>query len=136
LFLFSSTDPSTPGSAGSVVEVIKEPEIIDMPPNQTTVIGVSRHKHVVRETLKVRGTSNTPVQGPFFLAVENLNPAITLVNATGKTVNQTLLGTPYVTLVASSISKKHSARVKLVFDDPRPGKISFTPVLLQTTGTP
>jgi hypothetical protein len=133
---FKSSDPSTPGGSGSVVEVIREPVIIDLPPNQTTVIGVRRHKHLVKETLKVCGTSKTPVQGPFFLAVENLNPQITLVNATGQTVNQTPLGTPYVKLTASSISKKHCAMVTLVFDDPLPGKVSFTHVLLQTTGTP
>jgi hypothetical protein len=133
---FTSKDPNTQGNSASIVEVIKEPVEITMPPHRTSGIGFRRHKHLVTETLKVCGTGKTPVQGPFFLAVENLDPAITLVNATGKTVNQAPLGTPYVKLAASSLSKKHCAKVTLVFDDPLPGKVNFTPVLLQTTGTP
>jgi hypothetical protein len=133
---FKSNDPGTASSAGSVVEVIREPEVITMPPAQIGVISLSHHKHLVKETLKVCGKSKTPIQGPFFLAVENLNPAITLVNATGKTTTQTPLGTPFVKLTASSLSRKHCAKVTLIFEDPLPGKPSFTPVLLQTTGTP
>jgi hypothetical protein len=133
---FTSTDPSTAGASSSVVEMIREPGDITMPPVTTSVIGVSRHKQLVKETVKLSGTSTTPIQGHFYLAVENLNPAITLINATGKTVNQPPIGTPYVSLVASSISKKHSTKVKLVFDDLLPGKVAFTPVLLETTGTP
>jgi hypothetical protein len=135
---FTSNDPSTMGASASVVEVVREPAVITMPPSMTTVIGfkVQKHKHLVKETLKVCGTSKTPVQGPFYLAVQNLNPAITLENATGFTVNQTPLGTPYVKLTATSISKKNCAKVTLIFDDPLPGKPSFTHVLLQTTGTP
>jgi len=133
---FNSTDPSTPGSSASVVEVIREPAMITTPPIRTTVIALRRHRHVVTETLEVSGISRIPIHGPFYLAVEHLNRAITLVNATGFTVNKTPLGTPYVKLAANSISKTHHAKVTLVFDDPLPGKPSFKPVLLRTTGTP
>jgi hypothetical protein len=133
---FNSTDPSTPGSSASVVETIKEPTVIVMPPHRTVVIGVHRHKHIVTETLEVFGTSKIAVHGHFYLAVEHLNPKIILVNAKGFTVNETPLGTPYVKLTATSISKTHPAKVTLVFDDPFPGNPSFKPVLLQTDGTP
>ncbi len=133
---FQSSDPATANASGSVVEVVKEPEVVTTPPNDTTVVSFSNRKHVVKETLEVRGTSKTAVQGPFFLAIENLNPQITLVNATGHTTSYQPLGTPYVELTAGSISKKRGARVTLLFDDPFPGKVSFTHVLLHTTGTP
>jgi hypothetical protein len=132
---FTSAEPSfEPSGSATITEVVKSPDV-EVPPVITT-IGFVHHKHLVKETLKVCAKSKTPVQGPFFLALANLNPAITLVNAAGKTVGTTPPGEPFVKLAVSSLSRKHCAKVTLIFDDPLPGKPSFTPVLLQTTGTP
>lgn len=99
------------------------------------------HHHI--QSVHVTNTGTTPVSGPLFLALDNLTPDVTLLNADGATAILPPLGSPYVKVRLSDgdddrdVLRPHESKtVELEFLDPSDATITYTSRVLNVTPAP
>lgn len=76
--------------------------------------------------LTVTNTSQDPISGPIFVALNNLPSGVTLANAIGSYNNA-----PYTTISNSGLASGASITIPLQFNNPVNAKINFTTVTFQ-----
>jgi hypothetical protein len=97
------------------------------------------HRHRVVQEVQIRNNSNTPVSAPLWLALDNLNPDATLLNAETTTGVLAPLGSPCVkvSLGRDNVLRPYETKtVKLEFANPNDAAIHYDARLLNVTPAP
>jgi hypothetical protein len=97
-----------------------------------------RTQHYVQQ-VNLTNSGSTPVNGPVWLALDNLSSDATLFNAAGTTANYAPLGSPYVSVNLGGdnvLSPGETAVVYLEFADPSRGGITYSTRVLDSVPTP
>lgn len=71
-------------------------------------------------TIQITNTSGTAITGPVHIALSQLTPGVTLVNAAGQAQ-----GAPYVTLAPATLAPGQTATVAVQFDNPGNARIGY-----------
>ena len=97
------------------------------------------HNHHVFQVVQVSNNGSVPVAAPLWLALDNLNSDVTLVNADGTTAILAPAGSPYVDVPTGfdGVLRPHETRtVKLEFLNPNDEAISYNARVLNVTPAP
>ena len=95
--------------------------------------------HHATQVVQITNNGQTPVSGPLWLALDNLNPDVTLLNADGTTAVLAPLGSPCVKVSPGrkGVLRPYQTRmVKLEFLNPNDETISYNARVLNVTPAP
>ncbi len=101
-----------------------EGTLIPVPVTSSGQIQVTR----IRQQVTIRNSGTVTLNGPFFLAAENLPPGLTLTNQTTTLLDT---GAPAVGLAPTSLDPGGAINVVLEFDNPTAGAVSYSPRFVQ-----
>jgi len=125
----------SPGPYSAVVLVIKGT------PGANSAVSLTRSGFILNhrtntavQTITIKNTGATPVNGPINLVLDDLSTNTSLTNATGTTANVVPTGSPYITVSNGSLAVGASTVVTLQFAVPASGSITYNPRTL-TDGT-
>jgi hypothetical protein len=85
----------------------------------------SRQSKQYQQSVTIKNTSGSTIDGPIYLVLDNLSSNATLIKAAGTTQNEPPLGSPYIQVTASSLAPGATAVNVLVFSDPSNGAITY-----------
>jgi hypothetical protein len=90
------------------------------------------------EKLIVRNTTSMPLPGPIVVALDNLSPGVTLLNASGSTTHTPPLGSPYVVVPGTNggLAPGAVAIAGLQFEDPIGTQPTYSVRVLNGTASP
>ncbi len=97
------------------------------------------HTGLVTQVVHVSNNGTTPVPGPVWLALDDLNANVTLLNAAGTTSVLSPLGSPYVGVPVGGdgvLRPFETKTVLLQFSDPNNGPLGYTPRVLNVMPAP
>jgi hypothetical protein len=129
---YSGDATFTPGKA-ALTEVVR---LKDVSAQVRVTRFTLRHlaDNLFRQTLRLRNSSRTAIQGPLYLVLDGLTPGVSLVNVTGSTGTNVRPGDPYLQLPVLQLLPGQSVKLDLQFADPRHVPIRFTPLTLAGSG--
>jgi uncharacterized protein YjiK len=126
---FDGAETGSPGSTASVPGSV-----------QLTRSGYVRDRRTGTyvQQLTLTNTSAVGLQGPFFVALENVSANASLTNASGTTTALPPLGSPYVLVPGSSggLSAGASLNVVVQFDNPTNSAITYSPRVVNGVAAP
>lgn len=104
---------------------------------QITRSGLRRNAATGRfvQTLTLKNTSSSPINGPVSLVLDSLTNGVSLLNPTGTTSATPPTGSPYLNVTTGNLSVGASVTVTLEFVNPANAVIAYSPRVLAGAGS-
>lgn len=118
------------------------PGAIPAPPKLAVTRGqaeLDRHSGRIQELVHIRNEGMSPVPGPLWLVLDELNPDVALLNAAGSSAILEPLGSPYVSVPVGGdgiLRPFETKTVALEFVDPDGAAIDYSLRVLDVTPAP
>jgi hypothetical protein len=97
---------------------------------------VNRRTNTVTQIVTVTNILAGAINGPIYLAVDNLSSNTALANKVGNTLNNAPTGSPYVVVAPAGLTAGASATATLQFTIPASGGITDSLRVIATNGQP